>query len=154
MSAMDAAGDPKPRIRPAALGDAASVAATHVASWRAGYAGQLPDDFLAWDYLTRVGLKLTDAEKRQRTFDAAAWMLSQFLHGEQGALFAAAQVTESVPFVDGKFYGATQVVVGGRLRLCEVAHHLIAALGPTLARIAQPLRWGALLGSPAHQAPQ
>ena len=43
-----------------------------------------------------------------------AWMLSQFLHGEQGALFAAAQVTEAVQFFDGKLYGATQVMDEGR----------------------------------------
>jgi hypothetical protein len=41
-------------------------------------------------------------------------MLSQFLHGEQGALFAAAQVTEAVQFFDGKLYGSTQVVDEGR----------------------------------------
>lgn len=43
-----------------------------------------------------------------------AWMLSQFLHGEQGALFAACQVTEAVHWVDGKLYGSTQVVDEGR----------------------------------------
>jgi hypothetical protein len=43
-----------------------------------------------------------------------AWMLSQFLHGEQGALFAAAQVTEAVPGLDAKLYGSTQVVDEGR----------------------------------------
>ena len=31
----------------ASVDDAEGVAATHVASWRAGYAGQLPDEFLA-----------------------------------------------------------------------------------------------------------
>jgi hypothetical protein len=41
-------------------------------------------------------------------------MLSQFLHGEQGALFAAAQVTEAVPLFDGKLYGSTQVMDEGR----------------------------------------
>ena len=41
-------------------------------------------------------------------------MLSQFLHGEQGALYAAAQVTESVKWLDGKLYGATQVMDEGR----------------------------------------
>jgi hypothetical protein len=41
-------------------------------------------------------------------------MLSQFLHGEQGALFAAAQVTEAVPWLDAKLYGSTQVVDEGR----------------------------------------
>lgn len=43
-----------------------------------------------------------------------AWMLSQFLHGEQGALFAACQVTEAVHGLDGKLYGSTQVVDEGR----------------------------------------
>lgn len=43
-----------------------------------------------------------------------AWMLSQSLHGEQGALFAACQVTEAVEWIDGKFYGATQVMDEGR----------------------------------------
>ena len=43
-----------------------------------------------------------------------AWMLSQFLHGEQAALFAACQVTEAVGWMDGKLYGSTQVVDEGR----------------------------------------
>ncbi len=43
-----------------------------------------------------------------------SWVLSQFLHGEQGALFAAAQVTEAVQFFDGKLYGSTQVMDEGR----------------------------------------
>jgi hypothetical protein len=42
------------------------------------------------------------------------WMLSQFLHGEQGALFAACQVTEAIQEVDGKLFGSTQVVDEGR----------------------------------------
>jgi hypothetical protein len=46
--------------------------------------------------------------------DWVAWMLSQFLHGEQGALFAAAQLTTAVEWIDGKFYGSTQVVDEGR----------------------------------------
>jgi hypothetical protein len=59
-------------------------------------------------------LSLTPAEKgRQRRY-LMAWMLSQFLHGEQGALFAAAQVTEAVPWLDAKLYGSTQVVDEGR----------------------------------------
>jgi len=44
----------------------------------------------------------------------ASWLLSQFLHGEQGALFASAQVTEAVPWLDAKLYGSTQVVDEGR----------------------------------------
>jgi hypothetical protein len=48
------------------------------------------------------------------TNSLATWILSQFLHGEQGALFAAAQVTEAVQFFDGKLYGSTQVMDEGR----------------------------------------
>ena len=46
--------------------------------------------------------------------DLLAWVLSQFLHGEQGALFAACQVTEAVPWLDAKLYGSSQVVDEGR----------------------------------------
>src|SRR5918996_3271193 len=39
-----------------------------------------------------------------------AWMNSQFLHGEQGALICTAKIVQSVPDVDSKFYAATQVM--------------------------------------------
>jgi len=38
------------------------------------------------------------------------WTLSQFMHGEQGALVCTAKVVESVPWIDAKYYGATQVM--------------------------------------------
>jgi hypothetical protein len=57
---------------------------------------------------------LSDKRKRHQRKEIMAWMLSQFLHGEQGALFAACQVTESVEWFDGKLYGSTQVVDEGR----------------------------------------
>jgi hypothetical protein len=37
-------------------------------------------------------------------------MLSQFLHGEQGALLCTAQIVETVPWIDAKYYAATQVM--------------------------------------------
>jgi hypothetical protein len=39
----------------------------------------------------------------------AAYMLSNFLHGEQGALLATAQIVELAPTADAKFYAAAQV---------------------------------------------
>jgi hypothetical protein len=42
--------------------------------------------------------------------EISAWLLSQFLHGEQGALMAATQLVASVPDMDSKYYAATQVV--------------------------------------------
>ena len=38
------------------------------------------------------------------------WTLSQFLHGEQGALLCTAKITETVPWYDAKLYAATQVI--------------------------------------------
>ena len=38
------------------------------------------------------------------------WTLSQFLHGEQGALLCTAKITETVPWYDAKLYASTQVV--------------------------------------------
>ncbi len=39
-----------------------------------------------------------------------AYALSNFLHGEQGALVAASQLVAAVPTTDAKFYAATQVM--------------------------------------------
>ena len=39
-----------------------------------------------------------------------AWQLSQFLHGEQGALMTASQLVSCVPWIDAKYYAATQAM--------------------------------------------
>ncbi|MBK6576228.1 MAG: ferritin-like domain-containing protein [Sandaracinaceae bacterium] len=83
----------------------------------------LPKEFLNLQLLREFGVKLTSAEEEKLTRDVAAWMLSQFLHGEQGALLAAAQVTEAVQFFDGKLYGATQVM--DEARHVEVFHRYL-----------------------------
>lgn len=62
----------------------------------------------------RAYRRLATKEKKEQGHSVMAWMLSQFLHGEQGALFAACQVTEAVSWMDGKLYGSTQVVDEGR----------------------------------------
>ena len=74
----------------------------------------LPDNYFDWEGLARMGVRLDARERSQFTYSMTCWMLSQFLHGEQGALFAAAQVTEAVQFFDGKLYGSTQVMDEGR----------------------------------------
>src|SRR5712672_2000958 len=38
------------------------------------------------------------------------WLLSQFMHGEQGALLCTARIVETVPWIDAKYYAATQVM--------------------------------------------
>ncbi len=36
--------------------------------------------------------------------------LSQFMHGEQGAMMTAAKLVETVPWIDAKYYAATQTM--------------------------------------------
>jgi len=67
-------------------------------------------DFMPFDKLKEYGIKLNSKEVAEANYDMTCWMLSQFMHGEQRALYASAQVTESVKWMDGKFYGATQVM--------------------------------------------
>jgi hypothetical protein len=38
------------------------------------------------------------------------WTMSQFLHGEQGALVCTGLITATVPWIDAKYYAATQVM--------------------------------------------
>jgi hypothetical protein len=54
--------------------------------------------------------KLTGKEVEKLRHEAITWQLCQFLHGEQGALLATAQVVDSVPWYEAKMYGATQVM--------------------------------------------
>src|SRR3954471_3955673 len=54
--------------------------------------------------------KMTADEKRKLNIETFSWTLSQFLHGEQGALLATAQLVDSVRALDSKLYAASQVV--------------------------------------------
>jgi P-aminobenzoate N-oxygenase AurF len=51
-----------------------------------------------------------DKEWIQFGVESQNWTLSQFLHGEQGALICTAQIVETVPWIDAKYYAATQVM--------------------------------------------
>src|SRR5215831_12355971 len=54
--------------------------------------------------------RLRDREKANLRRHFQSWQLSQFLHGEQGALVCTAKIVQQVPGVDAKFYAATQVM--------------------------------------------
>jgi hypothetical protein len=84
----------------------------------------LPKEFVGDHWLETMGIKRDSPEDLQVRYDLVSWMLSQFLHGEQGALQAAAQVTECVQWLDGKFYGATQVM--DEARHVEVFHRYLS----------------------------
>tara|TARA_B100000953_G_scaffold297391_1_gene292134 strand:- start:1151 stop:2290 length:1140 start_codon:yes stop_codon:yes gene_type:complete len=51
-----------------------------------------------------------EKEWNEYTIESFAWRLSQFMHGEQGALLCTAKIVETVPWIDAKYYAATQVV--------------------------------------------
>ena len=51
-----------------------------------------------------------DAEWLQLGMESQVWALSQFMHGEQGALLCTAKIVETVPWIDAKYYAATQVM--------------------------------------------
>jgi hypothetical protein len=57
-----------------------------------------------------VWQRMTPAERTRTKRENTAWTLSQFLHGEQGALLATSQLVSAVPIVDAKFFGSTQVM--------------------------------------------
>ena len=82
----------------------------------------LPFDFLPVAPLPAFQ-RLSPGNKAKMAHRMAAWLLSQFLHGEQGALFATAQVVQAVPWMDAKLYGSTQVVDEGRH--VEVFHRYV-----------------------------
>ena len=64
---------------------------------------------LAASYGSEVA-RWTDAEWIEFGIQQQNAMLSNFLHGEQGALICTAKLVEQVPWIDAKYYGATQVI--------------------------------------------
>ena len=52
----------------------------------------------------------TEKEWLQFGIESQNWTLSQFMHGEQGALLCTAKIVETVPWIDAKYYASTQVM--------------------------------------------
>jgi hypothetical protein len=65
-------------------------------------------------YGTPLWKEMSEERKLKLRKDSAVWILSQFLHGEQGALLTTAQIVNTVPDYDAKLYASTQVVDEGR----------------------------------------
>src|SRR5207244_314422 len=93
---------------------------------------ELPDESVSI-FGSEIWNRLTSREKANVRRHAQAWQLSQFLHGEQGALICTAKIVQQVPSVDAKFYAATQVqdearhVAFGRLALRDYYPQLTQA---------------------------
>jgi hypothetical protein len=54
--------------------------------------------------------RLSKSQQEALRAHIAAYQLSQFMHGEQGALMTAAALTHAVPDYEGKLYAATQTM--------------------------------------------
>lgn len=76
-------------------------------------------------------------QRLEITKKTAAFRLSNFLHGEQGALMVASQLVNAVPHTDAKFYAATQTM--DEARHVEVFAKYIDKLDEVQV-IAEPLK--------------
>jgi len=96
----------------------------------------MPDEMIAI-YGSPVWNRLDDKERTRIRHHVQSWQLSQFLHGEQGALVCTAKIVQQVPNMDAKFYAATQVVDEARhveafSRLLHEKYELVYPINPYL----------------------
>ena len=68
------------------------------------------DDKMLPMYGTPLWDKLSERQRSDLRYHTQTFQLSQFLHGEQGALICAAKIVQDVPTIESKFYAATQVM--------------------------------------------
>jgi hypothetical protein len=54
--------------------------------------------------------RMSVRDQRRVRHATISWQLSQFLHGEQGALLTAAQLVGAVPWIDAKHYASSQTM--------------------------------------------
>jgi len=97
---------------------------------------QLPDEQISI-FGSDVWNKLTPSERANLRRHLQAQQLSQFMHGEQGALLCASKIVQQVPSIVAKFYAATQVMDEARhvevyARLLHEKFELAYPITPTL----------------------
>src|SRR6201981_3515645 len=101
-------------------------------------------------YGTDLWNRMNDKERRQVRHHLQASQISQFMHGEQGALIATAKIVQTVPDLDAKFYAATQVMDEARhveayARLLhekfELAYPITPGLRTLLEQTISDRRW-------------
>src|SRR6516225_4562535 len=100
---------------------------------------QLPDETIPI-FGSDVFARLSRPERANVRRHFQSWQLSQFLHGEQGALVCTAKIVQQVPSMDAKFYAATQVIDEARhveaySRLLHDKFELAYPITPTLQRL-------------------
>ncbi|MGO9450085.1 MAG: diiron oxygenase [Candidatus Binataceae bacterium] len=110
---------------------------------------ELPDEYVSI-FGSPVWERLTAKEKAELRRHSQANDLSQFLHGEQGALICTAKIVQQVPDIEAKFYAATQVMDEARhvevyKRLLhekfDLAYPITPPLQSLLDQILRDSRW-------------
>ncbi len=99
----------------------------------------LPDEVIPI-HGSDVWNRMTGDERTRLRRHFQAWQLSQFLHGEQGALVCTAKIVQQVPTIDAKFYAATQVIDEARhveaySRLLHEKFDLVYPINPHLKQL-------------------
>ena len=97
---------------------------------------ELPDEQISI-FGSDIWNRLTRTEQADLRRHLQAQQLSQFMHGEQGALLCASKIVQQVPSIDAKFYAATQVMDEARhvevyARLLHEKFELAYPITPTL----------------------
>jgi len=69
--------------------------------------------------------KLTESERAHLAHGELAFVLSNFLHGEQGAMIVASQLVSAAPWADAKLYASTQTM--DEARHVEVFHRYVGS---------------------------
>jgi len=91
-----------------------------------------------------------EKEWNELGIESINWRLSQFMHGEQGALICTAKIVETVPWIDAKYYASTQVMDEARhvevfakylQEKCTGFYPINAHLRMLLDDIVQDSRW-------------
>ena len=91
-----------------------------------------------------------EKEFNQYAVENTAHRVSQFLHGEQGALLCTARIVETVPWIDAKYYASTQVMDEARHvevfaryldEKLETRYPMNAHLGALIDDILSDSRW-------------
>ena len=93
--------------------------------------------------------KMSQSERDAFTAHSTAQLLSQFLHGEQGALMTAAALTHAVPDYEGKLYAATQTMDEARhvevyeryIRKLAIVYPMSPWLKDTIDKTLQAEHW-------------
>jgi len=83
---------------------------------------------------------MSERHKSDLRYHSQVHQLSQFLHGEQGALICTAKIVQDVPTIEAKFYAATQVMDEARhveafRRLLHEKFRFVYPITPPLATL-------------------